>query len=133
MFDALRLDSSAVNAHEEEIRLRVRELDDTQRKMYYERFRQEMKDPDTYAVLNYFFLAGFHHMYLGYFLRGAINLMVLLIGITALVFGSIMLGSLLITLILISELMALFRSQTVVTHFNNQVAEEILDDLTATY
>ena len=41
------------------------ELTDEQRKEYYDRFRREVRDPDTYAVLNYFFLAGLHHMYLG--------------------------------------------------------------------
>lgn len=129
MFEALHLDAGEVDAHEENIRLRVRELDDARRKTYYARFKTEMKDPDTYAVLNYFFLTGFHHMYLGEFVRGAANLIMLLFGIALLIAGSILLGILLIGFILAVELMALFRSQVVVANHNNLVSERILSDL----
>lgn len=129
MFEALKLDTAAVNAQEENIRLRVRELNDPQRKMYYERFRVQMKDPDTYAVLNYFFLTGLHHMYLGYYVRGAINLLILIVGVGLLSTGAILLGTLAIVVILCSELMALFRAQVIVAHHNNGVAEQILADL----
>jgi TM2 domain-containing membrane protein YozV len=129
VFEALRLDAGAVKAEEEAIRLRVRELDDESRKYYHTRFRERMKDPDTYAMLNYFFLTGFHHMYLGYFVRGTINLFVLMLGIAFMFFGNYLIGGLLIFLILVSELMALFRSQTVVADYNNKIATEILDEL----
>ena len=129
MFEAIRLDAAAVNAQEEDIRLRIRDLSEDQRKAYYDRFRREVRDPDTYAVLNYFFLAGLHHMYLGNFLRGATNLALLLAGVGCFVVGSTLLGVLLVAFILSVELMALFRSQVVVAHHNNRVAEHILDDL----
>ena len=129
MFEALRLDAATVTATAEEIRLRIRDLSDDQRKAYYDRFRKEVRDPDTFAVLNYFFLAGLHHMYLGNYLRGAVNLLTLLIGIVLLVSGLTLLGTLLVGFILVVELMALFRSQVVVAHHNNEVAQDILDDL----
>ena len=127
MFEALKLNAADVEAHEEEIRLRVRDLDDAARKAYYEQFGQDMKDPDTYAILNYFFLAGLHHMYLGDFTRGAINLSVLIAGISLMLTGFGLLGGLAIGFIVAVELMALFRSQVVVANHNNLLGERILN------
>ena len=129
MFDAFALNTEAVSAHEEKIRLQVRELDDSQRKFYHGQFKREMKDPDTYAVLNYFFLAGLHHMYLGEYVRGAANLVMLIFGIGLLIVGATIVGSLLIGFILVVELMALFRAQVVVANHNNLVSESILTRL----
>ena len=127
MFEAIKLDAAAVKAHEEDIRLRVRELDDTARKAYYEQFGQDMKDPDTYAILNYFFLTGLHHMYLGDFTRGAINLSILIAGIGLMLTGFSLFGGLAIGFIIAVELMALFRSQVVVANHNNLLSERILN------
>ena len=129
MFEVLRLNAETVAATEEDIRLRLRDLTDEQRKTYYDRFRQEVRDPDTYAVLNYFFLAGLHHMYLGNYMRGAANLVTLVIGTGLLISGLTLLGILLVGFILTVELLALFRSQVVVSHHNNQIAQDILHDL----
>ena len=131
VFEALKLDSEAVAAKEEALRLRARELSDVDRQRYFRAFRTEMKDPDTYAVLNWSFIAGLHHMYLGKWLRGAINLTVLIIGIV-LLFGSFFTwGIVIIVGLLCIELMALFRSQTIVAHHNNLVSERILNELGA--
>ena len=129
MFEAIKLDAAAVKAHEEELRLRVRDLDDPARKTYYEHFRQDMKDPDTYAILNYFFLTGLHHMYLGDFTRGAINLSILIVGIGLMFTGFALFGGLAIGFIIAMELMALFRSQVVVANHNNLLGERILDSM----
>lgn len=129
MFEALKLNSEAVEEHEEDIRLRVRELSDDEKKYYFRVFKSEMKDPDTYAVLNWFFVAGLHHMYLGYWLRGAVNLTILIIGISFLLTPFMPLGVIMIVGLLVVEMMALFRSQTVVAHHNNLVAERILEEL----
>ena len=126
MFEALKLNAADVEAHEEEIRLRVRDLDDAARKAYYEQFGQDMKDPDTYAILNYFFLTGLHHMYLGDFTRGAINLSILIAGIGLMLTGFSLFGGLAIGFIVAVELMALFRSQVVVANHNNLLSERIL-------
>ena len=129
MFDALKLDTSAINAQEEQIGQRVRELDDPLRKIFYDRLACEMKDPDTYAVLNFFFPTGLHHMYLGKYLRGTINLIILTIGIGCFLLGFPIAGTITVVFILCIELMALFRSQTIVTHHNNQLSEEILESI----
>ena len=129
MFEAISLNKEVVDAEEEAIRLRARELPDEQRREYHERLRRELKDPDTYATLNYFFLTGIHHMYLDKYLRGITNLVVLLIGIVCFVSGIPILGTLIVGFILTIELMALFRSQVVVADHNNQVMKRILDDI----
>ena len=129
MFEAISLNKQAVDAEEEALRLRARELPDEQRRQYHERLRVELKDPDTYATLNYFFLTGIHHMYLDKYLRGLINLVVLLVGIACFVAGLSLLGFLIVGFILTVELMALFRSQVVVADHNNQVMKRILEEL----
>ena len=50
---------------EEEIRILVRGLPDEQRSIFYNQVEENLKDPDTYAVLNFIFIAGLHHFYLG--------------------------------------------------------------------
>ena len=126
LFEAIHLNAEEVDRQEEELRLRARELSDEARKLYFERFKKEMKDPDKYAVLNWFFLTGLHHMYLGDFVRGAINLALMVWAIIMLFTPFWPLGVVIVIAILALELMALFRSQTVVANHNNQVAEEIL-------
>jgi TM2 domain-containing membrane protein YozV len=131
MLDALKLNSEEVTEYEEELRLRARELADDDRQYYFRMFKSEMKDPDTYAVLNWFFVAGLHHMYLGDWLRGALNLAILIIGIALLFSALVPLGIAMIAGLLVVELMALFRSQTIVANHNNLVSERILDDIDA--
>lgn len=127
MFDALRLDAETVERHEEDLRARVRELPDEARKVYFSQYKKLMRDPDTYAVLNWFFLAGLHHMYLGKFMRGALNLAVMVTGLLMLFSPLLVVGIVMIGSVLIVELLSLFRSQTIVAHHNNMIAEELLD------
>ncbi len=128
MFEALSLNAEAVREHEESLRERVRGLPDEVRKAYFAEYKRQMKDPDTYAVLNWFFLAGLHHMYLGRYARGALNLIVLLIGVALFFTPVAPLGFACIVVILASELMALFRAETVVMHHNNMLAEDLLPE-----
>ena len=128
-FTALKLNAEAVEEHEEDIRERVRELPDELRKQYFSQFKREMKDPDTYATLNWFFVAGLHHMYLGDYARGGTTLVAMAISIFLLFTSLMPLAIFIIAAILVVELMALFRSQTVVADHNNQLAEDILADL----
>ena len=129
MFEALKLSRLDVERHQEELRRRINALEDPARKTYYERFKQELKDPDTYAVLNYFFLAGLHHMYLGKFLRGSLNFFILTLGLGLIIGGYVWAGSLLMASILLMELMALFRSEVIVIQHNNELSEDILATL----
>jgi len=114
---------------EESIRTRASLLDDSKRKLYYARLNHVLKDPDTYAVLNWIFLAGLHHFYLKKYLRGMINLSVFLIGVTVLFNEYFLYGSIIIGAILITELYELFFSQTIILDYNNKISEQILLEL----
>ena len=129
MFEALTLNRDAVERHSDALRARINALQNSDRKAYYDRFKRELKDPDTYAVFNYFFLAGLHHMYLGKFFRGSLNLFLFLFGLGLAIGGYPVTGVLLIVLILLTELMALFRSEVIVNHHNNELSESILATL----
>lgn len=128
MFEALRLNAEAVSAESETIRHRSRSLAEDSRKLYFQQYKKKIKDPDTYAVLNWFFLAGLHHMYLEKYARGMINLGLLSAGVVLLFTPFNILGLILIALILGIELMALFRAQVIVANYNNQVAATLLDE-----
>ena len=125
------LKQSEVDAREEELRLEARELPDEQRKAYFEQTERRLKDPDTYAVLNYLFIAGLHHFYLGRWFRGLINLAVFSGGIYLMYLDQWKNGFIVIGIITALELYALFRSQIIVKHYNNRISEEILDSIEA--
>jgi len=123
------LKQNEVDAREEELRLQVRELPDEKRKTFYERAEKELKDPDTFAVLNYLFIAGLHHFYLGRWLRGLINLAVFSAGIYLIYLEQWKNGLIVIVIITLLELYALFRSQIIVKHYNNRISTDILDSI----
>ncbi|WP_438951174.1 TM2 domain-containing protein [Porticoccus sp.] len=111
---------------EDQLRNRIAVLPAIQRKILYGRMVRRLKDPDSYAVLNYLFLAGLHHFYLGRWIRGTTNLVVFLAGLVCLLNGQWSWGfGLLITITLI-ELPALFYSQRIVLRYNNDLAESLL-------
>ena len=112
---------------EEALRLRIVELEQSKRKIYYDRVTKAIRDPDTFAVLNYFFIAGLHHFYLKRFTRGLTNLGLLIVGVVTWTAGFP--GYLLILFVIIVELLALFRSEIVVQDYNNEVSERILAEL----
>jgi TM2 domain-containing membrane protein YozV len=114
---------------EDSIRARAAQLDDAKRKIYYARLNKSLKDPDTYAVLNWIFLAGLHHFYLKKYLRGFLNLGGFIIGIATLFSEYFIVGIIIISVILIFELYELFFSQAIILEYNNKVAEEIFLDL----
>ena len=126
----LKLNKELVEYQNQRLKEKVSNLSDEQRKHYYSLLEPALKDHDTYAVLNYLLVAGLHHFYLGKFLRGAVNLIVLASGIGLIFFSdNVLIGILLIIFVLIVELMALFRSQIIVMNHNNLLAEEILESI----
>ena len=130
MFEGLKLNKELVEYQNQRLKEKVSNLSDEQRKHYYSLLEPALKDHDTYAVLNYLLVAGLHHFYLGKFLRGAVNLIVLASGIGLICFSdNVLIGILLIIFVLIVELMALFRSQIIVMNHNNLLAEEILESI----
>ncbi len=119
-----------IQEDEERIRRWVRELPDGKRWQFFQQTEQALKDPDTYAALNYLFIAGLHHFYLGKWLRGAINLSVFTVGAILLFTNFTGIGLLLLIGITVIELKDLFYSQLVVQDYNNGVMEEIYHNLT---
>jgi TM2 domain-containing membrane protein YozV len=125
MLEALLLRQIDVERREDELREQVARLPDPDRADFYRRYEQQIKDPDTYAVLNWFFLAGLHHFYLHRYIRGTTNLLLMLAGI-ALLFIQPAVGSGLIVVILLLEVPALFRSQIIVADYNVTLGSEIM-------
>jgi len=123
------MNNDDVKKEEELLRNKILLLSDENRKVFYENVEKQIKDPDTYAALNFLFLTGIHHFYLQKWLKGAINLSLFVLGLI-LLFGSTFsygfgLGILLAVFIL--ELNELFRSQIIVQDYNNKVLEKNLE------
>ena len=133
MFEGLKLNQDLIDHKSESLRKKVSLLSEEERKEYYDLFIPMLKDHDTYAVLNYFLLAGLHHFYLGKLMRGSLNLTVLITGISLIIFTKyIFVGTLAIFFILLTELLALFRSQIIVKNHNNLLSEKILNSISKT-
>jgi hypothetical protein len=125
MFEPWRLRRAEVKAREEALRERLRQLSDAERRTFYRAYTPRLKDPDTYAVVNWFFLAGLHHFYLGKPINGALN-MLLMLGAIALMLTGQPLGVALLLLVLGIELPALFRSEVIVADHNVRLGEDLL-------
>jgi hypothetical protein len=130
VFEAFRLDADAVKEREDALRERVRVLDEADRKAFWRLYGRRIRDPDTYAVLNWLFMAGLHHFYLGKVVAGMVNLALMAAGLV-LLFGAPVVGGALIALVLVSEVPALFRSQTIAAEHNVGVGEALLRELHA--
>ena len=133
MFEAFVLRSETVEEQEEKLRASVRELNEVERKLFFKLFSKQVKDPDTYATLNFFVIAGLHHFYLKRYIRGSINLTLFFIAIAWLLAGffqqdylKLLDGLAIMVLILLVETPNLFRSQIIVKDYNNRLTEKIL-------
>jgi len=113
---------------EELLRQQVLALPENQRKAFYKRQSSKLKDPDTYAALNWFFLGGFHHCYLGKYALFALELMLLIVSIIGLVLGHPS-ALVIITLLVIYELPQLFFSQKIARQHNYKLSCEIFNDV----
>jgi TM2 domain-containing membrane protein YozV len=124
------LTSEQVLETEERLRKCVRALPDDKRSAFFKEAEQRLKDPDTYATLNYLFIAGLHHFYLGKWARGLFNIIVFLAGVVMLFTPLTIIGILLIAAITVVELYALFKSQVIVQAHNNRIMEQIYRKIT---
>jgi TM2 domain-containing membrane protein YozV len=115
------LNQQQVDSEEETIREQINLLSDNGKKSFYASVKQKVKDPDTYAVLNWFFIVGLHHFYLGKWLSGILDLAAFSIGIFLIFLNYYETGIAILLIISILELWALFRSQLIVQHWNNQL------------
>ena len=115
----------AVQEDEERIRKLVRELPDDKRLIFFKQIEKDLKDPDTYATLNFLFIAGLHHFYLGKWVRGLINIIIFLIGVFFVFAGFVGMGIFILIAISAIELKALFKAQLIVQDYNNEVMKMI--------
>ena len=129
MFEAISIKKEVVFEREESLRLSVRGLDDDDKKLFHQKFSEDLRDPDTYAVLNFFFVAGLHHFYLGKNLRGLVNIIVFSVGVVSIFLNLAGLGLTLIIAIVLIELPALFRAQLLVSHHNNELSDRLLQQI----
>ncbi|GAA3928531.1 hypothetical protein [Litoribacillus peritrichatus] len=120
------LKKDIVEEQEEQLRRQVRELSDEDRATYFRLSEKSIKDPDTYATLNYIFIAGLHHFYLGKWGLGLMNILVFWGGVALIWFGQIEIGVALLIGIFAFELYELFRSQVLVADFNNKAGQKVL-------
>lgn len=118
-----------IQQDEERIRQLVRELPDDKRLLFFQQTEKSLKDPDTYATLNFLFIAGLHHFYLGNRIRGLINISIFFIGVFFLFTGLAALGILILIVISTIELKALFKAQLIVQDYNNGIMETIYREI----
>lgn len=131
----MTLSKLKVDAEEESIRLAIRQLPDEIRAQVFTEVGTRLRDPDTYAVLNWALVTGLHHFYLGKYVRGISELTAFLLGIYMIFRGGtevdghvlMFVGIAIVAVLIVVELMELFRAQIVVQDFNNRVSREILD------
>ncbi|MGF1686582.1 hypothetical protein L4C36_07780 [Photobacterium japonica] len=120
----------ALEEKEEQLRFLVAALPDKQRKQYFAEQSKQLKDPDTYAALNWLFLGGFHHLYLRKYSIFAVEFTLLIIAIIALVMGVIYAVVILIAISLY-ELPQLFFSQRIARQYNYNLSMQIYQDVKA--
>lgn len=119
-------DQRTIDAEEDRLRTAAASLPDRERAAFYREAQRRLRDPDTYAVLNWFFMVGLHHFYLGRYGRGLLDIGVVAAGIMLIIGGHMLagLGSILVVFVL--ELQALFRSQVIVQVWNNRIQRQLL-------
>jgi hypothetical protein len=111
-----------LDQEEDLLRSQVTQLSPEHRQYYYRLEGQGIKDPDTYAALNYIIVGGLHHFYLGRWLFGLLNLTGTIVGGLTFSVG----GWMLVAVVLVIELPQLFRSQAIIKRYNNQIMAKCL-------
>lgn len=124
------------DAKEEALRQRVALLPTEAKKAFYTLVTPKLKDPDTYAVLNWLCIAGLHHFYLRKFVHGFINLTLGTVGIIGFIVSivtayetGVWIALAMMLVIFCIELPQLFASQRIVQEYNNAMMEEVLTTL----
>lgn len=123
----LRQDKIQLRIEENQLREQIAALSVEQKRQYYAQELKYIKDPDTYAALNWAFVAGLHHFYIGKWQRGLINLALIFSGALLYIYGAFTLfGAGLIAFVFIIELPQLFNSEKIIYHYNNQLMKNLL-------
>ncbi|WP_024951155.1 MULTISPECIES: hypothetical protein [Cobetia] len=123
------LNKAAVSLEEERLRSEINQLDSEQRKEFYSKAKERLKDPDTYAVLSWSAVLGLHHFYLGKWQRGVFDILAMCLGLYLLFYLESWLGLAIIIIIFIFELWQLFRSQVIIRDWNNTIYRHILIEI----
>ena len=119
-----------VEKEEERLRQEINKLNDSERQVFYSAAKRKVKDPDTYATLNWFFVTGLHHFYLGKWLSGIIDLALFITAVFLMIsFHWYFTGIVIILIVSIWELWALFRSQIIVQDWNNRIYQQVLSEV----
>lgn len=117
-----------LESKEEHLRKQVNALPENQKREFYHRQSKQLKDPDTYAALNWLFVGGFHHCYLGKYALFALEISLLTISMVGFFLGHS--GALVIlALLVIYELPQLFFSQKIARQYNYQLSCRIFEDV----
>lgn len=126
------MNEKSLRQEEEQLREQITQLNSEQKKSYYALEVAQVKDPDTYAALNWAFLAGLHHFYLGKWQRGLLNLVLMLVGVLFYLSQlPPLLGAGVILLVFIIELPQLFNSQQIIHQYNNDVMKRLLKQVSS--
>jgi len=120
------LDQRTIDAEEDRLRAAAASLPDRERAAFYREAQRRLRDPDTYAVLNWFFMVGLHHFYLGRYGRGLMDIGLVAAGIMLMMSGHVLVGLAAILVVFVIELQALFRSQVIVQAWNNGIQRQLL-------
>lgn len=123
------LNSDDVKKEEEKIRKEIFLLDDESKKSFYNNISNEIKDPDTYAVLNWLFITGLHHFYLKKYTKASINLSLFLISFILMFSDVYLLAIGIFIAVFIMELNQLFYSQIIVQDYNNKILKKSLEKI----
>lgn len=121
------LREETVEAEEEQLKAEANALPAEARKAFYREVSRAVKDPDTYAALNWFFITGLHHFYLGRWGWGAFDLGLFALGVALIIGQAYLLGLGLILAVTVIEFWALFRSQIIVRDWNNRIYRRVLE------
>lgn len=121
------MQNHTLGEQEEALRARVRALPDPLRARYHHNVLDKVKDPDTYAVLNFLLIAGLHHYYLKKWVRGSLNLIIFSAAIVLMSTQLWWQGGATLLFVLLIELPQLFRSQQIVREYNLKISERELE------
>lgn len=119
-----------LEAAEDALRQQVNALPLPKRQAFYQSQSRQLKDPDTYAVLNWGFLGGLHHLYLRQYAIFAVEFAILIICLVGLWHQQWQVLYVLAALVLY-ELPQLLMAQKLARQYNLDVSHRIYQDLQA--
>jgi TM2 domain-containing membrane protein YozV len=124
---------SDLNKQADEIRDQVFALPNEKQKIYYQKELEQVRDPDTYAALNYAFVLGLHHLYLGKYVTFLVEMVILIVGVFLATFPEFsvqfIVGVIFMSYIGIKGVYELFRSEQKIMQYNLSKMNKILEDV----